>query len=80
MGGEGCRVRRREGEGVITLMTRQGNEKKKSREDEEGLGWRQEKYLKATAYQEIAVKQYAAQDTLPRCENTHAQCIAYKQV
>lgn len=57
-----------------------GEGKKKSREDEEGLGWRQEKYLKATAYQEIAVKQYAAQDTLPRCENTHAQCIAYKQV
>lgn len=39
MGGEGCRVRRREGEGVITHMTRWGKrEKKKSREDEEGRG------------------------------------------
>lgn len=49
MGGEGCRVRRREGEGVITHMTRRGEKKeKKSREDEEGE-WRREKYLKATA-------------------------------
>lgn len=36
MGGEGCRVRRREEEGVITHMTRWGERKKKiKREDEE---------------------------------------------
>ena len=29
MGGEGCRVRRREGEGVITHMTRRGEKKRK---------------------------------------------------
>lgn len=32
MGGEGCRVRRREGEGVITHMTRWGKRKKKNQE------------------------------------------------